>query len=134
GEAAAQIAAIRQVGIAVHGRPAARAADVLALLLAFERDQAGPLADTVRAAAAATGEPGWIALAALVGSPADVARLRAELPRIVPGEQFPVAVALAARVAVEHADAELAEWATPRLCRLGGRLVVFGFGTIVLGP
>ena len=88
----------------------------------------------MRQAAASTGDPGWLAVAAVIGGPGDVSQLRAALPRVAPGVRSAITVAHAAEAALIHGDAVLAEWAIPRLARLGPNVVMLGFGTVVLAP
>jgi DNA-binding SARP family transcriptional activator len=133
--AAAAIEATRRVGAQLGGLAAGPAAFWQDVQLALERGDTATLLATLRGIPS---DPRHgvspIALAAALGDGDDLARLREVYRQATPGDTFGMQVALIARAAAAHGDAELGEFCVPVLTRLGAHVVLHGFGTVVLGP
>ena len=131
----AAIEATREVGAQLGGHAAEPAAFWQEIQLALERGATATLLATLRAIPF---DPRHgvspIAIAASLGDTDDLARLREVYRQATAGDTLALQMALIARAAAAHGDAELAEFCAPVLARLGAHVVLHGFGTIVLGP
>jgi DNA-binding SARP family transcriptional activator len=133
--ASVEVEATRSVGAQLGGHAAAPAAYWQEIQLALERGESATLLATLRNLPF---DPrngvSPIALAAALGDAEDLARLRATYRQVTAGDTNALQMALIARAAAEHSDAELAEFCAPALARLGAHVVLHGFGSVVLGP
>jgi tetratricopeptide (TPR) repeat protein len=121
-------------GARLRTHAAAQASRVQRLLYDREQEALAPYLPVVQAVVAAHPAPStWNAIAALAGDDEMAAGLLALADRVPHDDSFNSFVALAADVAAEHDDDDLARWCLPHLRALDDATVMVGLGTAVLG-
>ena len=109
------------------------AATMQQLLLMYERDELGPLADLVRVRAKKHGPGVWHAVLALCEPDVDDEPLIDVAPLVPVDDSFWSFVALAAEAGARRGDAAIGQWCAHRLDELGDRTIMVGLGTVVMG-
>ena len=109
------------------------AATVQQLLVLFERDEVGLLADLVRLRAKERGPGVWHAVLALCDADLDEEPLIDLAPLVPVDDAFWPFVALAAEAGARRGDAAIGRWCAARLDELGDRTITVGLGTVVMG-
>lgn len=109
------------------------AATVQQLLMLFERDEVGLLADLVRLRAKEFGPGVWHAVLALAERHDDEEPLIDIAPLVPVDDSFWPFVALAAEAGARRGDSAIGRWCAPRLDELGDQTITVGLGTAVMG-